>query len=149
GLGVNDLYMSTRLPQVADHFTLSALGSTTAGQAFSLILTARDHDGNIATGYTGTVIFTRSDPQATLPASYTFTAADNGTHTFDVALRTAGTQSIKATDTLGEIIGAQTGIVVNPAAADHFLITTVPTAVSGTPFDVTVTALDAYGNIDV
>jgi hypothetical protein len=148
GLGVNDVYMSTRLPQVADHFTLTAPTSITAGQAFSLILTARDHDGNIATGYTGTVTFTSSDPQATLSASYTFTAADNGTHTFDAALRTAGAQSIKVTDPAGKVIGDQAGTVVNPAAADHFLITVPPTTVSGTPFGVTIMALDSYGNID-
>src|SRR5205823_10657156 len=86
------------LPLVADHFTLSAAASTTAGQTVSLTLTAFDHYGNIATGYTGTVTLASSDPQGVLPASYTFTAADNGTHAFDAALLTAGTQSIKATD---------------------------------------------------
>jgi hypothetical protein len=30
----------------------------------------------------------------------------------------------------------------------HFLITVAPTAVSGTPFDITLTALDLYGNLD-
>jgi hypothetical protein len=39
--------------------------------------------------------------------------------------------------------------VVNPAPADHFLIAAPPTAVSGTPFDVTVTALDPFGNVDM
>jgi hypothetical protein len=149
GLGSYDLWMSTRLPLVADHFTLSAPTSTTAGQTVSLVLTAWDHYGNIATGYTGTVTFASSDPQAILPADYTFTAADNGTHIFDVALRTAGPQSIKVADTLGEVIGAYASLVVNPAAAAGFLITAAPTAVSGTPFDLAVTALDAYGNIDI
>jgi WD40-like Beta Propeller Repeat len=146
--GGGDIWMSTRLPLVADHFTLSAPTSTTAGQTVSLTLTAWDHYGNIATGYTGTVTFTTSDPQASLPSTYTFTAADNGTHTFDAMLVKAGAQSIKATDTTGEVIGTQLGIKVNPAAADHFLITAAPNAVSGTPFDITITALDAYGNID-
>jgi sugar lactone lactonase YvrE len=35
-----------------------------------------------------------------------------------------------------------------PPPVSSFLITTSATVVSGTPFDVTVTALDAYGNID-
>ncbi len=35
-----------------------------------------------------------------------------------------------------------------PPPQSHFLITVPPTAVSGTPFDITVTALDPYGNID-
>jgi len=41
-------------------------------------LRAYDPYGNIATGYTGTVGFKSSDPTATLPRSYTYTAADNG-----------------------------------------------------------------------
>jgi Tol biopolymer transport system component len=148
GQGSNDLWMSTRLPLVADHFTLSAPASATAGQTTSLTLTAWDNYGNIATGYTGTVTFASSDPQARLPASYAFTANDQGTHTFDGALLTAGGQSITVTDQAGEVIAARVSIAVNPAAADHFLIMASATAVSDTPFDVTVMALDPYGNID-
>ena len=54
----------------------------------------------MATGYTGTVHFTSSDAQAGLPANYTFTGGDAGTHVFSVTLKTAGTQSITATDTV-------------------------------------------------
>ncbi len=45
------------------------------------------HDpyGNVATGYTGTVDLSSTDPRAVLPA-YTFTATDAGTHTFAVTL---------------------------------------------------------------
>ena len=35
-----------------------------------------------------------------------------------------------------------------PAPGNRFQITVAPTTVSGTPFDVTVTALDTSGNID-
>jgi hypothetical protein len=146
--GANDLYMSTRLPLVADHFTLSAPANTTAGQSVPLTLTAWDHYGNIATGYTGTVNFVSSDRQATLPASYTFTAADNGMHTFGAALLTAGTQSIKATDPTGVIIGSQAGIVVNSAPAVALFIN-APTSVSaGVAFTVRLSAMDPYGNVD-
>ena len=48
----------------------------------------------MATGYRGTVTFTSSDSQAGLPANYSFGAGDDGTHTFSVTLKTAGTQSI-------------------------------------------------------
>ena len=43
---------------------------------------ARDAYGNTTTGYLGTVQFISGDIQATLPANYTFVAADSGTHTF-------------------------------------------------------------------
>ena len=120
----------------------------TAGVAGNLTVTARDANGNIATWYTGTVVFSSSDYQAALPATYTFTAADNGMHTFAATLKTAGIQSITATDTAtGGLSGSEAGITVNPAAASRFLITAPSTVTSGVAFNLTVTVLDAYGNV--
>ena len=74
--------------------------TATAGTAFNFTVTAYDAYGNVATGYTGTVHFTSSDAGATLPANYTFTSANAGTHTFSATLKTGGTQTITATDTV-------------------------------------------------
>ncbi|HVE84331.1 MAG TPA: PKD domain-containing protein, partial [Myxococcales bacterium] len=87
----------------------------TAGAASDVVVTARDSTGNTATGYTGTIRFTSSDAQATLPASYAFTAGDSGRHTFTGGVRfgTAGTQSVTATDQVtASITGTQGGIQV-------------------------------------
>ncbi len=123
----------------------------TAGTAGNVTVTAYDPYGNIATGYTGTVHFTSSDSQATLPANYTFTAANDGTDTFTVTLKTAGTQSITATDTsTSSITGSETGIVVSAAAAQSLKVTGFPTTdTAGTAGNVTVTAYDPYGNIAI
>ncbi|MGZ4899543.1 MAG: hypothetical protein ACXV8X_07785 [Candidatus Angelobacter sp.] len=51
------------------------------------------------TGYTGTVHFTSSDAQATLPADYTFLPTDAGTHVFSFTLKALGDQTITVTDT--------------------------------------------------
>ncbi len=121
---------------------------TTAGAAHNVTVTAHDAFGNVATGYTGTVHFTSSDAQAVLPANYTFTGADNGVHTFSVTLKTAGTQSITATDTVtGTITGTQSAITVNPAGAASYTVSgfTSPTT-AGAAHNVTVTAQDAFGN---
>ena len=40
-----------------------------------------------------------SDTFASLPSNYTFTGGNAGVHTFTATLKTAGTQSITATDT--------------------------------------------------
>jgi hypothetical protein len=126
----------------------------TAGSADSITVTAKDGNGNTAPGYTGTVHFTSSDPQATagneLPADYTFTTADHGVHTFtNVTLKTSGLQSITATDEpAGVITGSQTGISVVAAPAVAFRLIAVSTESSGTPFDVTVVAVDSWGNVD-
>ncbi len=80
-----------------------------------------------------------------LPANYTFAAADNGVHTFAVTLYTAGTRDVTATDTQSGITGAAY-VTVTAAALDHFQITAPTDATTGTAFDGTVTAVDAYGN---
>jgi hypothetical protein len=87
--------------------------SDVAGAAHNITVTAKDASGNTATGYRGKVHFSSTDAHAILPAGYTFTAANAGTHTFSVTLKTAGTQAIRARDTVtSSITGVQSGIVV-------------------------------------
>jgi len=106
----------------------------------------RNADGSTNTGYLGTVRFTSSDPQAMLPADYTFTAADAGVHTFSATLKTAGSQSITTTDGTG-LNGTDTAILVNPSAASTFMVAGFPSStIVGVAHGFTVTARDAYGN---
>jgi hypothetical protein len=132
------------------HFMISAPASGTAGSPLEITITALDAFNNVAAGYTGTVAFASSDPHpAVLPPAYTFTPADNGMHTFErVTLFTAGAQSLSAQDTASGSLTTAATVVVAPAPANHFLITAPPAAVSGVPFDMTLTALDPYGNVD-
>jgi hypothetical protein len=138
----------SQITPVAANGSLSVTGypsPSTAGQAGTVTITALNADGTVNTGYAGTVHFTSSDPQAVLPVDYTFTAADQGVHTFSTTLKTAGTQSITAADTTGSVIGGEVGIVVNLAAS--LSITGLPSSVkAGTAYSFTVTAQDAYGN---
>ena len=72
---------------------------------FDVTVTAYDNYGNVATGYTGTITFTSSDPYAALPGAYTFQASDAGTQSFSVTLGTGGIyESINATDTVNSQI---------------------------------------------
>ncbi len=138
------------LPAAASGLVVVGFPSpTTAGMVQSFTVTARDRYGNLATGYRGTVHFTSSDPQAALPADYTFTAADNGVHTFMATLFTAGTQTITATDTANASFTAtQGGIVVNPATTSALQVTSFPSPITaGALGAVLVTAVDAYGNV--
>jgi hypothetical protein len=81
--------------------------------------------------------------------TYTFTAADAGVHTFSTALKTAGTQSIRAADTqTSAISGTEGSILVKPAAASTMTVTGFPsTTTAGVAGNVTVTLKDPYGNI--
>jgi hypothetical protein len=126
--------------------------STGAGSPFTVILTAMDAYGNQATGYTGTVHFTSSDSHAVLPADYTFTGSDAGSHVFysslnPFALKTAGAQSLTATDAATSITTTASGIVVFPGAPAKFLLSAPSSVKSGSKFSVTLTVEDAYGNV--
>jgi ELWxxDGT repeat protein len=122
--------------------------STTAGVAGNLTVTLKDAYGNIATGYTGTVHFSSTDARASLPANYAFTSGDAGMHTFRVTLKTAGTQSITATDTTtASLTSTVGGVMVNPAAASQFIIRAPSGVTHGVAFSLTVTVEDAYGNL--
>ena len=133
--------------------TLSVAGvgsPRTAGVASNLTVTVHDTFGNIATTYTGTVHFTSTDAQAVLPANYTFVGGDAGVRVFTsgVTLKTAGTRSVIATDTLlAGITGSQTSIIVNPAAVFSLSLTGISSPrTAGVASSVLVKALDSFGN---
>jgi hypothetical protein len=133
-------------PAAAVAFTVSGFPSpVAAGAAGSFTVIARDAYGNTATGYTGTVHFTSSDGQAALPADYTFTSSDTGRHSFSATLRTAGSQSITATDTVSSTItGSQAGItVVQPPSITS--ASANPNPVTGKTTQLTAGATDPNG----
>jgi hypothetical protein len=133
-------------PAATSQFVVVGFPSpVTAGVAGTFTVTAEDVYGNVTPSYSGTVRFSSSDPQAVLPANATLT---NGVGHFSVTLKTAGTQSLTATDTANAAItGSETGIQVNPGVATHFRIAGPSSVPRGTAFNLTVTALDAYGNV--
>jgi regulation of enolase protein 1 (concanavalin A-like superfamily) len=135
-------------PAPATSFTLTAPTNSTAGTAVPLTLTAYNASGNVASGYTGTVHFTSSDPMAALPKDYTFTAADLGTHTFTATLFQGGTATITATDTLNSNITPGTaGITVQTTVTQFAVTTTANPAVTGMAFNVTATAENQYNDV--
>jgi hypothetical protein len=107
---------------------LSVSGYTTpvtAGTAGNISVTAQDAAGNTLTTYTGTIHFTTTDPQASLPGDYTLVSADHGTQIFSAALKTSGTQSIIVTDTVNNTLtGTQSNIIVNSSNATQIRVET-------------------------
>ena len=78
-----------------------------------------------------------------------FTPEDQGTLSFTATLKTAGTQSITATDTGNSgIAGSESGIIVQAAAASSLVLTGFPTTeTAGAGESFTVSAIDPYGNL--
>ena len=132
-----------------DKLVVAASTSEKAGTSFNVTVTAENSSGVTDPSYTGTIHFSSSDVQAGLPANFTFTVADDGTYTFAVTLKTAGSQSVTATDMSNSAItGTLAGITVSPAAASQFVLSGLSSsATAGVGQTLSVTAKDAYGNV--
>jgi hypothetical protein len=130
--------------QATTHFVVSAPANATAGTPITFTVTAEDSLNNVASGYSGTVHFTSTDAQAGLPSNITLTG---GVGTFSATLKTVGTRTITATDTVTPtIVGTSGPITVVAGAATHFSVTAPSTATAGVAFTFTVTALDSLNN---
>src|SRR5260370_1092547 len=81
------------------------------------------------------------------PRNYTYTPRDAGEHPFrtGASLKTAGSQSISATETVTSSITGKQTVNVQPAAAQSLLIAGFPSpTTAGASHSFTVTAKDAY-----
>lgn len=137
-------------PPPATHLKVTAPAGATAGDAFSFTVTALDASNNVVPGYLGTVHFTSSDPKAALPADYPFVAADVGVQTFSATLKTAGNQTLTATDTVKASVKGSASVAVTAAAAANLVFGQQPTdtAVGAAIVPpVTVRILDAFDNL--
>ena len=94
-----------------------------AGSPTQVRVTAYDAYGNLVTGYTGEVQFTSTDPIASLPGDYTFTAggptSDDGVHTFTVTFKTAGGMKLVAKDLSGTGATGDGSFSVTPGAIER------------------------------
>jgi len=141
--GISTLLTVNVAPGNAASLKVEAPASVTAGTAFYAQVKAFDAFNNTATGYSGTIHLTSTDGQAMLPADFTLT---NGTKQISAKLKTAGTQTITATDTVDTGLAATTGNISVVAIASKLVITAATTAVAGSPLTFTVTAKDVSGN---
>ena len=135
---------STTPQQFATHFSVtSGNAMPTAGRAFNVTVTALDAAGQMVATYSGTVHFASTDGQAVLPADSTVA---NGSATVQVTLKTAGSQTITASDT-ASLTGSSGAIPVSAAPATQFSVTAATsTAAAGATFKFTATAQDAFKN---
>src|SRR5262249_24003996 len=128
----------------ATHFAVSAPSSATAGSAFTFTVTAEDEFNNTTTGYGGTVHFTSSDGNPSLPADSTLS---NGTGSFSASLNTAGHHTLTAANTsTPPNTGTRHLHAALPTSATHFAVSAPPSATAGNAFTFTVTAEDQFNN---
>ena len=135
--------------------TTKNLGTETAGTAFSVTITAKDIEGNTATGYTGShkIIWSwnaTNSPNDTAPtkpidADQTFSVAGAVTVTGFTLTNSSETPTITAT--MGSVSGTSPTITVDSGALASFTFDAVSAQTAGIGFNVGLSgAKDAYGN---
>jgi hypothetical protein len=85
-------------PAIVNSLDLVIQQRQNRGSPASFTVTARNIRRETMTNYSGTVHFTSTDPAAVLPPDYTFTPADQGTHTFSATFNTAGDRELTVSD---------------------------------------------------
>jgi hypothetical protein len=138
---------------VATQLIVSMANNVTAGNATNVTVVALDASGHRVTNYTGTVSFASTDATMTtangdLPASFTFTAADAGKHTFQVTFPTpTSTAPTTLTVSDGTLSGSATPTVDAVGAVTHFRVISLGIGIAGFPSPVEVVALDANNHV--
>jgi hypothetical protein len=128
---------------VATRLSVTATpGTATAGTAVTITVSVLDGSGAVFSKYIGTVHFASSDTQAVLPSDSPLT---NGTGTFSVTLKTAGSQTITVAS--GTLTGTSSPVAVSAGAATQLSITAASGTPAGTAFNITVNALDPLNNV--
>lgn len=131
--------------QPATHLGVSTELNALQGQKITVALTALDaHDG-WATGYRGTVHFSSDDPNAVLPADYTFTAGDASRHFFTITYPDAGPHTLTVTDVRNPGITGR-ALTASHTSATQLSLSGPTSVVAGQPFQLTVTGLNADGS---
>lgn len=115
-------FASTSQSGPVSYLSLENLAETVKiGETQSITILAMDSQSNVAGNYTGTIHFSSTDNNATLPNDYTFEAEDQGQHTFSLGatFKTMGTQTLTVTDIdMGEIF-AETEVEVTSTGSGN------------------------------
>lgn len=164
GHGAIAAVLADALEESIDYLTITGSASQTAGTTQVMTLRAINNFGDVYAGYTGDKTITLSGAETIGGYVPTFTDKDsaevnfgtsgvitfaNGVATTTVRLYKAGTAEIEATDGTYATGGSSSydlDVVITAGAVAEFDILPPANAVSGTPFEVTLTAEDAYGN---
>lgn len=118
----------------------------TAGIPFTVTIRAVDVAWNLVSARNDTIVVTATDGQAELPATVTL---NGGVAVVAVVLKTASTQTLSATDSDSPAIGASSSapLSVLPDQVDHLALSAPEDVQTGLQFNVTLRALDVFGNL--
>jgi hypothetical protein len=132
----------------ANRCVLSSSANARVGTPLAIKIAMLDSSGKAATGYTGSVALTATDPKAIFDNGGQFTSADSGTKAVAAELGTASglPTVITATDTSNPNLSCTTNVVVSAGPASGFTIGLPFNVNAGSANAIKVTAVDEQGN---
>jgi hypothetical protein len=116
-----------------------------AGNPFLVTVQAVDASGNPVANYTGPTSVTFSSSPPDPKSNFTGTLGSSGFGLFLGNLKKAGSYTL--TVTAGTVSGTSSNLTVSPSDPSYFTVTAPTAATTGSPFNVTVTTFDQFGNI--
>ncbi len=124
--------------------------SVNAGSPFGFVITAVDQYGNLATSFNGidSIGLGGTHPAGSSISGANSAQATNGIATVSgLVLTESGNYTLGVSST-GLTAATTTGVSVKALAASQFVVSTQPpsSVIAGTPFGLTITAEDKYGN---
>ena len=132
-------------PIVATQLAMHLPKNVPNGVPVPVELTARDASGRLVPNYSGTITLTSTDPNVVLPKTITF---DHGVAIFPVTFKTAGPQSLTATDNSTPALSVTVSTTVAaPLVATQLAMHMPQNAPKGVPVPVELVAEDASGHL--
>lgn len=117
-------------------------------ETVDVTVTALDQWGELYPDYLGTVNFTTTDEDATLPPNTTYEAGDSGVKEFTVGYATEGLQTLTVIDVDDPDVTGEDTVTVTPMrAADHYVLDGVDDVeLTNTTHVLNITIVDQYGD---
>ncbi|MDH5597131.1 MAG: Ig-like domain-containing protein, partial [Candidatus Peregrinibacteria bacterium] len=156
---IQDAQAQEVLPGPVDHFEIEGLpAQIKVNTDQTMTIVAKDKDNNVAKNYTGAVLIsTPDDENAILPnnGEYTFKEADQGSFTFNLALRftTVGKQFIQVLDKNDWKIAGEIEVEVIPEQAitvpDVSASLVIKAPLDGAEFGSNIVVVSGQGNPNI
>ena len=142
--------MITVKPGQLEYFTVSAPAEAVSGEDFFLQIKAHDVKGNVITNYSDigkSVTLLSTGTEQLAPKSLSAASFIGGVATVKAVYYKAEDISITVKDFSGTRSGKSGTVRVKPNTIHHFSIAAPAAVVAGSPFQLRITALDAYENL--
>jgi hypothetical protein len=136
-------------PNKLDHFVLQAPGTITAGKAFDIKVTAKDFFDNTVQDLDigKNLKITSIGISSVRVQSGDAVDFRDGHGTVNLLSEKAGNVVIELQDVISGSRGKTEDILVTSAALSYFRLQASKSAVAGEPFDLLITAFDAFDNV--